>query len=155
MSAPRSLRQTSPSKNGYGRQPAFWRAESSPVAGFVKRMPNILPSYIYGSWVHRFRNCELCWTIGPKSHAAAGRKFVVVLHVALEDLANPFPLRFLQPVLRPEHYSSIMLFRWMNCSASQATQDALVGTPHPPRKGISRCGRTLILPVYIRVYLII
>ena len=98
--------------------------------------------------MHRFRNCELCWTIGPKLHAAAGRKFVVVLHVALdhEDLQTPLPLRLLQPVLRPEHYSSIMLFRRMNSSASQATQDALVGTPHPPRKGISKWAKISILP---------
>ena len=41
--------------------------------------------------VYRFRNCELCWTIGSKLHAAAGRKFVVLMHVALEHLADPFP----------------------------------------------------------------
>ena len=73
-------------------QPAFWRPESSPVAGcrFRETHGRILPFYMEAG-VHRFRNCELCWIIGPKLHAAAGRKFVVLMHVALEHLADPFP----------------------------------------------------------------
>ena len=73
-------------------QPAFWRPESSPVAGcrFRETHVRILPFYMEAG-VHRFRNCELCWIIGPKLHAAAGRKFVVLMHVALEHLADPFP----------------------------------------------------------------
>ena len=39
----------------------------------------------------------------------------------LNTLQTPFPLRLLHPVLRPEHYSSIILFRWINSSASLAT----------------------------------
>ena len=54
-------------------------------------------------------------------HTAAGRKFVVLLHVALEHLATPFPLRFLHPVLRFQHYSNIISFPRIISSASQAT----------------------------------
>ena len=36
----------------------------------------------------------------------------------LNTLQSPFPST---QVLRPEHYSSIILFRWINSSASQAT----------------------------------
>ena len=72
---------------------------------------------------------------------AVGGKFVVLLHVALEHLANLFPNRILRPVLRPEQYSS----RILNSSASQATSNALVGT----HNGIGNCDETLGLPMYV------
>ena len=80
------------------------------------------------------------------SHTAAGRKFVVFLHVALEDLATPLDSST-QSSVRNIKVVYIILFRWINSSASQATQNALGGTPRPPHKGISKCDKTLILPM--------
>ena len=72
-------------------QPAFWRPESSPVAGcrFRDTHVRILPSYMEAGCT--VSGTAKCWTIGSKLHAAAGRKFVVLMHVALEHLADPFP----------------------------------------------------------------
>ena len=57
----------------------------------------------------------------PQIHAAVGRKFVALCMSLLPRVQSPFPLRLLHQVLRPEHYSSIILFQGINSSASQAT----------------------------------
>ena len=40
--------------------------------------------------MHRLMNCNLLDYRLQKVHAAAGRRFVVLLHATLEHLANPF-----------------------------------------------------------------
>ena len=85
-----------------------------------------------------------CW-LSLKSPTAAGRKFVAVGISLLNTVQTPFPRRLLHQVLRPEHNSSIILFRWINSSASQAMYNALVSAPRPPQDGVAKCDETLIL----------
>ena len=39
---------------------------------------------LYASWVHRFRKCEVCLIIGPKTHAAHGKAFETKTFVPAE-----------------------------------------------------------------------
>ena len=79
---PRSLGQTSRLKNGYGRQPASWRPESSPVANFVRHM--LGSCQLVGKLGAPCQDCELCWTTGPNIHAAHGKAFRTIKSVGAD-----------------------------------------------------------------------
>ena len=53
---------------------------------------------------------------GLFGNTAAGRKFVALGMSLLNTVQTPLPRRLLRQVLRPEHYSSMFLFRWINSS---------------------------------------
>ena len=87
-------------------QPAFWRPESSPVAGcrFHETHVRILPSYMEaGCTVSGTANCA-----GLSVPNFMLRQEESSSYSCRNTLQTPFPLRLLHPVLRPEHHSSII-----------------------------------------------
>ena len=84
-------------------QPAFWRPESSPVAGcrFRETHVRILPSYMEAECtVSGTANCAGLSVPNFMLRQEESSSYSCML--LLNTLQTPFPLRLLHPVLRPD-----------------------------------------------------
>ena len=84
-------------------QPAFWRPESSPVAGcrFRETHVRILPSYMEAECtVSGTANCAGLSV--PNFMLRQEESSSCSCMLLLNTLQTPFPLRLLHPVLRPD-----------------------------------------------------
>ena len=113
-----------PSGSNYRPGAACIFGGQSPVrlqaAGFAKRMLGFCHSiWKLGCTVSGTANCAGLSVPNFMLRQEESSSYSCML--LLNTLQTPFPLRLLHPALRPEHYSSIILFPWINSSASQAT----------------------------------
>ena len=94
-------------------------------------------------WIRRCLREATLFVLGQEASSSYSSMLL------LNTLQTPFPLRLLHPVLRQEHYSSIILYPWINSSAS----NALSGTLRPPQRRQVR--RNFFLPMYYMLHRII
>ena len=86
---------------------------------------------------HTVLSAAICWTIGQKIHAAAGRKFVALPCLQLEAVLTPFPRRLLHQLKASsppsETIKKVSLFQRDISSATQASGNEPLSTPRPPQ----------------------